>query len=324
MRSKLSVILGAGGEAGNALACELTDVSDRIRLVSRTPEMPVSLFSKPLSESDRARFELFGADLTDSQRMNEAVADADLVYLTAGLAYKTGVWRETWPRIMQNTIDACKTHRARLVFLDNVYMYDCDSLSRITEETPVNPCSAKGKVRVRIAQMIQDEVASGALRAIIARSADFAGIRNSLTGMICESLSKGKAANWLLDADKRHNFTFIGDIGKALALLGHAEEEHVWNRVWHLPTDTGAPTGRQWVELIARKLGVEPKISVVGSGMLTLLGVFVPMLRELKEMGYQYDRDYLFDGSQFEKHFSFEPATPERIVDAVVAAFKRS
>ena len=76
-----------------------------------------------------------------------------MVYLVAGLKYDTGVWRELWPRIMANAIEACKRANARLVFFDNVYMYGRVE-GAMTEETPFNPCSKKGEIRARIATML--------------------------------------------------------------------------------------------------------------------------------------------------------------------------
>jgi nucleoside-diphosphate-sugar epimerase len=66
--------------------------------------------------------------------------------------------------------------------------------------------------------------------------------------------------------------------------------------------------------MFAKELKVERKISVMPVWLLGILGIFVPILKEFKEMAYQYDRDYLFDSSKFEKRFGFKPATPQEAV----------
>ena len=53
--------------------------------------------------------------------------------------------------------------------------------------------------------------------------------------------------------------------------------------------------------------------------MLRLIGLFVPVMREFPEMAYQYDRDYVFDSSKFEKAFNFEPTKPAEGVKRTVA-----
>jgi nucleoside-diphosphate-sugar epimerase len=104
------------------------------------------------------------------------VAGSDFVYLLAGLDYNRKIWRAEWPVIMRNTIDACKAAGARLIFFDNVYMYGRVDGS-MTESTPYNPCSAKGKIRAEIDEMLLKEMKSGEIKAMIATSADFYGPR---------------------------------------------------------------------------------------------------------------------------------------------------
>ena len=52
--------------------------------------------------------------------------------------------------------------------------------------------------------------------------------------------------------------------------------------------------------------------------MFGIIGVFMPVMKEFKEMVYQYDRDYFFDSSKFEKRFKFKPISPAEEVKLVV------
>jgi len=45
--------------------------------------------------------------------------------------------------------------------------------------------------------------------------------------------------------------------------------------------------------------------------LLGLIGLFVPILKELKDVSYQLDRDYFFNSSKFNKRFSYTPTLPE-------------
>jgi hypothetical protein len=63
------------------------------------------------------------ADLSDLDQTVRAVAGSSVVHLLVGLKYDVREWRVLWPRIMSNTIEACKRAEARLIFFDNVYMY---------------------------------------------------------------------------------------------------------------------------------------------------------------------------------------------------------
>ncbi len=79
-------------------------------------------------------------------------------------------------------------------------------------------------------------------------------------------------------------------------------------------------TGNQWIEAIAREFGVEAKVQIVTNSLMTMMGVFVPALREVKETAYQYDRDYDFISDKFNKRFNFEPTPYLQGIKAIVDA----
>jgi nucleoside-diphosphate-sugar epimerase len=295
----MQVILGSGGAIGNDLARELGKYTSEIRLASRNP--------KKINDSDL----LIKCDLTKAGDVDDAVEGCDIAYLTVGLPYRLKTWQEQWPLIMKNTIAACKKHKTKLVFFDNIYMYNPEKLNPMTEETEILPISKKGKVRSEITQMVLNEIELGTLKALIARAADFygPGISNSIINeVVFKNLQAGKKANWFCSADKLHNFTFTPDAAKATAVLGNTDS--AYGQVWHLPT--AAPiTGKQWVDKIAKQLGTEPKIQVAPKFLVRILGLFNPIMKDFVEMLYQYDRDYHFVSSKFENQFNIKPTSIE-------------
>lgn len=126
-----------------------------------------------------------------------------------------------------------------------------------------------------------------------------------LTETVFKNLSKGKKAMWLASVKHRHSFTYTPDAAKATALLGNTAD--AYNQVWHLPTAPNPLTGKEWIHAIAEALGVEPKYQVVPKFLVRIIGLFMPIMKETVEMMYQYERDYVFDSSKFEKSFGFEP-----------------
>jgi nucleoside-diphosphate-sugar epimerase len=304
----MQTILGAGGSIGKGLAKNLTDYSDKIRLVSRNP--------KAINPADQ----LFSCDLTNKAQVSKAVKGSEIAYLVAGLNYNTKIWQEQWPVVMKNVLEACKEHNSKLVFFDNIYMYDPASITKMTEEPPVNPVSKKGEVRAKIAQMLLDETKAGNISALIARSADFYG--PGITGSIImngvyENLMKGKKANWFCSLKYRHSATFTPDASRATAMLGNSVG--AYGQVWHLPTAGEPPTGKEWIEAIASAMGVKPKVQVASKSMVWILGLFNPILKEFTEMLYQYDRDYVFDSSKFEKAFGLMPTPYSEGIKQIVS-----
>ena len=304
----MQVILGSGGAIGNDLAKELTNFTNKIRLASRNP--------KKINEKD----ELVKCDLTKADDVDNAVKGCKVAYLTVGLPYQLKIWQEHWPVVMKNTIAACKKHKTKLVFFDNIYMYNPAKLNPMTEETEILPVSKKGKVRAQISQMVLDEIQAGKLEALVARAADFygPGISNSiLNEVVFKNLKAGKKANWFCSTNQLHNFTFTPDAAKATALLGNTDT--AYGQVWHVPT---APplTGKQWIEKIAYALGTEPKTQVASKFMVRILGLFHPIMKEFVEMLYQYDLDYYFDSSKFESAFKQKPTPIDEAIKKIVKA----
>jgi nucleoside-diphosphate-sugar epimerase len=293
----LQAILGASGIIGTELAKNLVNYTDKVRLVSRNP--------KKVNASD----EIFQADLLDAAQTKQAVAGSEVAYLTAGLKYDIKVWEAQWPVVMKNVIEACKLHNTKLVFFDNVYMYG-KVIGWMTEETEVNPVSRKGEVRAKIASMILDEVKKGELKALIARSADFYGPDTKtsfINFMIIDNLRKGKKAQLLISDEFKHSLTYTKDAGKGTAILGNTES--AYNQIWHLPTDRNVLNMRGFVELAAKELGKKPASTRLSKTMLRLIGMLNGVVKEVVEMLYQYDSDYLFSSEKFEKAFNFKPTS---------------
>ena len=309
----MQVILGGGGAIGTELAKALNAYTPAIRIVSRTP--------KKVNESD----ETFSADLTDAAAVNRAMEGADVAYLTAGLPYKLSVWQRQWPAIMQNVISACKQHNTKLVFFDNVYLYDEKSVGHLTETTPVNPPSKKGKVRARLAQMIMDEVKKGQLTAMIVRAADFygPGVDTSvLQETVYKPFKKGKSAVWIGNRSKIHSYTYTPDAARATALLGNTPD--AYNQVWHLPTSEEKLTGNDWINLFAGNMQVKNKAMTVPIFLVQLMGLFNPLMKEMVEMMYQNNQDYYFDSTKFRQRFPDFKVTPyNEGVKEVIAAGSR-
>lgn len=308
----MQTILGANGNIGRLLARELTAYTGKIRLVSRHP--------KKVNDKD----ELYPADLSDPSVVDAAVAGSSIVYLVVGFEYKLSVWKKKWPPLMRATIDACKKYKAKLVFFDNVYAYDVQSLNHMTEDSALNPPSEKGKVRKEILEMLLNEMKHGHIRALIARSADFYGPNNNsslLTEMVLKNLLKKKKANWFKSPDKIHSFTYTLDAAKATAILGNTDT--AYGQTWHLPTSTQKLTGNELIRLFANEFGTDGSVQVMPNWLLSVLGIFIPVLKEMKEMLYQYDRDYYFDSTKFNETFFYKPVSYEEGVKQTTEAAKR-
>jgi len=306
----MQTILGSTGVIGKELAKSLPQYTDKIRLVSRNP--------KKVNDGD----ELVSANLFNSKEILKAVEGSEVVYLTAGIQYDIKIWRRDWPVILQNVIDACKNNNSKFVFFDNVYAYGKVD-GWMTEESPIKPDSEKGKVRAALTKMIMNEIEQGNLKAIIARAADFYGPNTPLSFvniMVFENFKKGKKAQWFIDVNKKHSFTYTPDAAKGTAILGNTDSAD--NQIWHLPTNKNALTGKVFIDLAAKAMNVKPEYIVVKKWMTQMLGIFNKVIKESVEMLYQNDSDYLFDSTKFEKAFNYNPISYEEGITNTAKSIK--
>lgn len=294
---KLHTILGAGGAVGNQLLPVLQRNNEKIRLVSRKPN------SLPTAEA-------VAADVTNYEQTLNAVKGSDVVYLVVGLAYDIRVWKNSWPNIMTNVINACKETGSKLIFFDNVYMYGkVDGV--MTEETPFNPCSKKGEIRAAIATQLLNEMKAGNVQAMITRAADFygpVGFNTSVPNMLVFlNLKKGKKAQWLVNAKVPHSITYVPDAAEALYML--ANRENAFGQTWHMPTANNPLTGEEFIKEAANAMKAKDNYSVISKTMMNIVGLFNRPIKESIEMVYQSEFPYLFDSSKFNKAFNFEPTS---------------
>jgi nucleoside-diphosphate-sugar epimerase len=138
--------------------------------------------------------------------------------------------------------------------------------------------------------------------------------------MVAENFFKGKKAQVFGNPDKIHTYSYTPDAAKATAILGNTPD--AFNQVWHVPTTKEKLTNLEWIELIAKELNTVAKVQKAPKVMLHLLGIFVPTIREFPEMLYQYEQDYIFDSSKFEKRFGTVATSPKEGVKRLVESLK--
>lgn len=308
----MQTIVGAGGPIANALAKEIEKNNEALRLVSRR------------KIETKGNTSWIGADLKDYNALLKAVEGSSIIYMCAGLQYNKKVWQQEWPIITTNLINVTKANGARLIFFDNVYMYGRVE-GPMLESSPYKPDSVKGAVRAKVAEQLMNEIKAGNISASIARAADFYGaesMNSFFDSMVLSKLSQGAKPMWLGNSKTKHSFTYVPDAAKAVYLLGkHPETD---NQIWHLPTAPSL-TGIQFIKLAADIFNSKPGYMKVNKFMLNTIGLFNKMIAETSEMYYQYQYDYIFDSSKFEKTFNLKPTSyKDGIRELSTSLFKKN
>lgn len=289
-------ILGSGGSIGIELAKSLAEYTTNIRLVSRNP--------KKVHATDT----VLAADLTRREEVFKAVEGSDITYVVIGFPYDRRVWEQTWIPFAENVTAACFEYTSKLVFFDNVYSVGAAHVNHITEDSPVSPTSRKGDIRAEVNRIIFEKMENG-LEGIIARAPDFFGgtsrDNSMLINLVYNNLKKGKKAQWFCNAKAVHTMGYVPDLARGTAILGNTPD--AYNQIWNLPTDPERVTGEGWINLFAKEMDVGNKYTVLPQWLIKGIGLFVPVMKELAEMNYQFNRDYYFDSSKFNTYFEFTP-----------------
>lgn len=288
------------GPVGAATCRLLAHRGQRVRVVQR--HRPTDL---------AAAAEYFPADVLDLQSAGAAVSGSSQVVLAVGFAYNAKIWRRCWPLAMANVLLAAQAEGARVVFVDNLYMYGPQDVP-LTETMPLSDFGAKPAVRAAITRQWQAAATAGRVRFAALRAPDFygPGVGNSHLGThALGALAAGRAATLFVDPDMPHDFAYVPDFARGVVALLDAPDED-YGQAWHLPC---APTqsARQILQLAGEGECLEPALRVISQPMQRILGLAVPFLRELREMQFQWDRPYRVDATNFARRFGFVPTTFE-------------
>lgn len=311
MASELHVLFGAG-QVGQVLARLLLDDGERVRIARRSRgPLPVGA-------------DLVLGDASDPTFCVEAAQGASTVYHCLNPPYDARVWAALVPRYMDNLIAAAARAGARLVVLDNVYMLGRPAGRPLDEQTPSNPCSRKGRIRARAAERLFEAHRRGEVRATCGRASDFYGPGGTLTHLgdqFWRPALAGKTARVLVNPDVVHTYHYIPDVAAGLAVLGTAGDD-AYGQPWMLPC-APAETMRALVARLSRKLGREMRLASVPRGVVKAIGLFVPLVREVDEMLYQWDEPFVINDARFRKRFQQEPVDVEKAAADTVAWAKQ-
>ena len=293
--SSTHIIVGSG-PVGTTTALLLADLGHQVRVITRSGSGPT-----------HRNIERVALDATNAAALTTATAGAAAIYNCVNPPYHR--WPTDWPPIANAMLAAAESSGAVLVIMGNLYGYG--PMTRpMKESDPLASTGVKGGVRIK---MWRDGLAvheSGRIRATEVRASDFIGpeVLNSHLGeRVIPKLLKGKGVQVVGNPDMVHSFTFMPDVARALVTA--ATDERAWGKAWHVPTNP-ATTPREMITMMSKIAGVAPvKVSGIPNALLKVGGLFLPMLRELPEMLYQFDRPFVVDSSLFTATFG-QSATP--------------
>lgn len=311
MSNNLHVIFGTG-PVGMAIMDALQEKGYKIRMVNRSGRT-----AEPLPDG----VELIHGDLSEREFAITATDGADVLYNALNPPYSK--WMELFPTLQANAIAAAESNSAKLVAIDNLYLYGEPNGQPMTEDSPHNAHTKKGKVRAQMARDLMAANKAGRVQVAVGRASDFMGPRvmqSTLGGdFVFKAAVAGKPARVVGDVDQPHSYTYMPDIGRGLVDL--AESEDAFGQVWHLPTPPAVST-QQMLDMIYSAAGHPPKIQIAPKWLLRLMGFFNPDAGEMVEMVYEFEQPFIIDDSKFVKRFGWQATDLEQAIQETVAWFQ--
>lgn len=300
----LYVVVGFG-PAGAATARLLAGNGHSVRVVTKSGRSP------------EPGIEHVALDATDSERLIEAARGAAAIYSCAAPPYHR--WASRWPPLASSLCAAAEATGAVLVMLGNLYGYGPVD-GPMTEELPLAATGPKGRVRAAVWEQARTLHEQGRIKAVEVRASDFFGPGvtdgGHLAARVVPHVLRGKPVSSLGDPDAPHSWSYLPDVARALVEV--AGEERAWGRAWHVPTEPALST-RQMVDRLADRSGTGPvAVRRLPPAVLGLVSVLSPLIRELKEIRYQFDGPFVVDSSAYEAGFAVRATPVEEQVEATV------
>ncbi|KAB2372186.1 NAD-dependent epimerase/dehydratase family protein [Actinomadura montaniterrae] len=304
------VIVGAG-QVGSHLVERLTGMGHDVTVVTRSGSGPEGV-------------ERVAADVADRARLAAVAKGADTIYNCVNPRYHR--WARDWPPMAASFLGAAEDTGAALVTLGCLYGYGPVD-GPMTEDLPLAATGTKGRVR---AAMWHDMLAAhraGRVRTTELRGSDYYGPGSTDQAYVGETrfvkpLLAGRRVLYFSDPSIPHAWTYLPDVAEALAIAG--TDERAYGRAWHIPTGPAVST-REVAERLCRIAGAPaPRIQEVPRPVFTALGLANPMLKELRETRYQFDRPYVLDSSAFQSVFGMAPTPMDDALRTIVAASRAS
>lgn len=286
----LHVIVGAG-PVGTAVAEVLVARGAQVRVVTRRGGGLV-----------HPGVERVTADATDPGRLSELADGAVALYNCASPLYHR--WLTDWPPLAEALLTAAERSGAVLATTSNLYGYG-DVDGPITATTPLAATHPKLKLRADMWRAALARHEAGRIRATEVRGSDYVEANSIFSAALAKPLRAGRRAPAPTPLDVPHSWTSIADVAQTLVAV--AVDERAWGRAWLVPTNPPL-TVRALAERFTEVNGLpKAKLTEVPYAVLWTMGLFSPMLRELRTTRYQFTRPFVVDSVETEQTFGIPP-----------------
>jgi len=295
------LILGATGGIGFAFTNELLNQGIETDILVRNKEKAERLFNKhPL-------LTIHSGDVNDPGSMAAASSGVDVIF--HGINYPYHLWDQYMKPVTSMVIKIAEQQGATILFPGNIYAYGNIS-SPINEKTIAQPTTKKGSLRFEIEKMLEAAAVKGNCRVINLRLPDFYGpnVTNGLIKPLFGNAAEGISMKWMIRSDVPHQFAYTPDAASIYFKLSQEK-----NLPPYYVLNYGGivvPSVSELTKEISYIAGSPNKLKLYSKSLLKLLGMFIPVVRELRENIYQFEHCIKLDDNKLRSIYPEFVETP--------------
>jgi len=306
------LIVGAKGRFGRAAVTAFHTAGWHVRAFARSWDS-----ERPLAGVDRITGDAFDAD-----SLTDAAKGCDVIVNALNPPYPR--WAHDLPRMTASVLKAAMATGTTVMVPGNVYNYGAEMPESLNEQTAHAPTTRKGRLRVEMEQAYARAAGNG-VQTLILRAGDFIERRqtgNWFDAHIADKISKGRMM-YPGPLDKGHAWAYLPDVARAMVDL--AERRHDCAPFDEFSFPGFGLTGQELINLLERLSGRALTVRGMPWPLIRLLGLVMPMMREVAEMAYLWRTPHAIDGSKLAAALPDFQGTPVDVAfaDALEGIFER-
>lgn len=315
---KKAIVIGATGGTGAVIVSEL---------VSR--EVPTIAFGRSklkleelaIKLGNPAHLSLAIGDACQPDDITAAVQGADVLFHSANVPYNEMVSKLI--PLGESVMEAADRLSLKVVVIDGIYPYGRRQMDQVTEEHPKQPHTKKGRIRLAFEQMVFNSRWENA-RPMIVRLPDYYGPtanQASYLGGTLEAIASGKLAFFIGNMRIPREYIYLPDAANMIVEL--AGREQAYGENWNLP-GSDIISGHEIVRIAQQASSTKKPVIALGKMGLSLLGLFVPVMKEVVEMLYLTEEPLRLSGEKYKRLIGEIPTTkPEVGIAATIRELQR-
>lgn len=307
--NRIALVIGATGAIGGAVARALIGHGWRVKALTR--RLPAD---RPRDAGAAIEW-IAGDAMTEADVLAAARGAQIIVHAANPPRYRN--WRGLALPMLRHAIAAAKATGARLILPGNVYNFGPDAGAFVDETAPQHPRTRKGAIRVEMEEMLAAAARDG-VRSLVVRAGDFFGAASGSSWFETALAKPGKPVGTIRYPGRPevgHSWAYLPDLAEAIAQLAEREAQLAPFEIVHFGGHW-LERGIEMAEALRRVAGREDRpIRRFPWFAVWLAAPFVPLMREVLEMRYLWQRPLRLDNRKLVRLLGSEPHTP---LDAAV------